>query len=387
MMFPKPSEAFACRDVVALTALNTDVSVHCLRFPHPDHDSLVNEHGLDPAAIHTMTPGLFLLGWLRCIRHPVSTCRLLALLVKQARPVSQLVKSLALLPAAFVVADRIRKQMPDVVHLFWGHFPAMVGYLLQRDKPRLTHFVGAYDLEYGYGPTVPVLAIADFVFTHANTNVDRIASLGVPREKIIVIHRGVETVNVSPSPKKTPGLVVIAGRLERSKSVDEGLDVFERIHARVPNAQLVVAGSGSEAEALRKKAMKSPAAGSISFVGHIPQDKLARLFSDAEVCLMMSRSLSDRLPNVLKEAMVRECVPVSSQTAGISELIEDSQDGYIVEIGDIEGAAERVIALLSSPETRLKMGRAAAQTIRQRFDVRVNIQAYRDRWLSMVELS
>jgi len=83
----------------------------------------------------------------------------------------------------------------------------------------------------------------------------------------------------------------------------------------------------------------------------------------------MSRSPSERLPNVMKEAMLQRCLCLSSRTAGIEELIDDGVCGMIVEPGDVAGAARRLCEALRDPAAIAHIGRHAQQKIAADFDV------------------
>jgi len=52
---------------------------------------------------------------------------------------------------------------------------------------------------------------------------------------------------------------------------------------------------------------------------------------------------------------------VGSQGMPVQEVIRDGVNGLLVPMGDSELLARRVIALLSKPELRMSLGRAARQ--------------------------
>ena len=77
--------------------------------------------------------------------------------------------SVVLLPRAFDILAGLERRKPDVVHMYWGHFPTIVGYLVQRRLPDVVTSVSivAYDLERAYGGSVDVARRADVLRTHA----------------------------------------------------------------------------------------------------------------------------------------------------------------------------------------------------------------------------
>jgi glycosyltransferase involved in cell wall biosynthesis len=59
----------------------------------------------------------------------------------------------------------------------------------------------------------------------------------------------------------------------------------------------------------------------VMFLGHVSQKKLLVKMANANFFLLMSRYESERLPNVVKEAMYQRCIVVTSDTQGINELV------------------------------------------------------------------
>jgi len=149
MRFPLPSETFACNDIQALISMGHEVEVFCLREKHKDHDALVNERGLQDIAIHHVSLKSMWCFFAWMLMHPlmflsVFFWNLYYCLLKP----KHLLKSLALFPAACLHFHSIHTKRPDVVHLFWGHYTSLTGYLVSRFMPTtvLTQFLGAHHL-------------------------------------------------------------------------------------------------------------------------------------------------------------------------------------------------------------------------------------------------
>lgn len=380
--FPQPSEAFAAVDVRWLVGEGLHVVVLALRGPNPDHARMLRERALHRVPVECATAANTFRGAGWGLAHPGVTASLLAFMLRTTwpRPL-HLLRSLYLVPSTLRCLAAIRREKPDVVHLFWGHFPALVGYLVRRYHPGivLSHFLGAYDLEYGYGPSGPVARSADAVWTHAHANRPRIEALGVPPGRIHVVHRGIE-VDDEPATPKTPHRVVAAGRLIGVKSFDKAIAAFARAHRRFPDATLVVAGEGPERASLQRVARDLDVSGAVEFAGHLPQDELFAHLERAEVFLTMSCSPSERLPNVAKEAALRRCLVVTARSAAIDELFTDGVDAFVVPCHDVEAAAERLIRAFTDTALRERMGEAARARIVDSFDVRRTMARYLEHW-------
>ena len=71
------------------------------------------------------------------------------------------------------------------------------------------------------------------------------------------------------------------------------------------------------------------------------------------------------LPLTLLDAMVRGRPVVASAIASIADTIEDGIDGRLVPPGDAQALAEVLETLHRRPDTALRMGRAAAERVRE----------------------
>jgi glycosyltransferase involved in cell wall biosynthesis len=384
MGFPVPYETFAAFDVRALARAGVDTTVHSLRPAHPAVSRLVAERGLERTPLTHNSLRSSGRGLALALRRPIGFFRFVAWLVRKTwRTPSHLVRSLVLAPRAMDIMATIAADPPDIVHLFWGHYPVMVGYLVRRHVPgpRLSVFLGAYDLEWDYGGTAEIVRDADVVWTHARANLPDLIALGVAPERIHVVHRGVD---LSPfrvrRPPKTPGRITCVGRLMAGKSFNDVIGAFAQIIRRAPHATLVIIGDGPEREALGALAHTLGVEHAITFAGHLPHAAVRAELASAEVFLYLSRSKTDRLPNVVKEAMASGCLCVVSRTAGIDELVEDGVHGFVVGYGDIAGAVERVDWAFRHPAEARTIAQAAEARVYREFDVDASMGEYRRQW-------
>jgi glycosyltransferase involved in cell wall biosynthesis len=390
MTFPAPSEAFAASDVRTLRDAGVDVSVYTIRTPLRNVRELLVERGLSNLRVSQGGLTADIRGVLSCLTRPVLAGRLLMWLlgVSWKRPV-QLMTSLVVVPRSIGILAELERDRPDVVHLFWGHYPSVVGFLVSRKLPGtvLSLFLGAYDLTRRFGGTRWVAQRADLMSTHASCNLTAIEELGVTRNGIHVAHRGIDlTIFEAPSTKKLSRRIVTAGRLERGKGMDDALRVFRDVRTRWPDATMHVLGEGRDRATLGRLAQELGIADAVTFVGHVPQSVVAAELAKAELFILMSWGESERLPNVVKEAMACSCVCVVTETPGMSELLEHGRHGFQVPIGDIAAATGRVNDVFSGRVDALAIREAASKRIAERFDVLASMLSYRRQWQEAIDL-
>jgi glycosyltransferase involved in cell wall biosynthesis len=384
MQFPTVYETFAANDVRTLRRQGVEVSVHSLRPAHPSAARLQVEYGLGDTTVTHNTLAGSLAGLRSALGQPVTFLSLLAwIFARNWRRPDYLVRSLILLPRVFQIVELIARERPDVVHLFWGHYPALVGHLARQRCPGLvlSVFLGAYDLTWSYGGTPPVARAAQVVWTHARENVASIKELGVAEERIVVSYRGVDLAAFATvPPRKTTRRIISASRLIPAKAVDDVLRSFARVRAAWPDASLVLLGDGPERPRLEALAAELGLGGAVTFRGHVAHEVVRAELAAAEVFLLMSQNESERLPNVVKEAMYSRCICVVAESPGLGELLRDGVHGYVVAPGDVETAAARICQVFAGELPDQELAAAAQLQIASHFDVERNIARYVEHW-------
>jgi glycosyltransferase involved in cell wall biosynthesis len=76
---------------------------------------------------------------------------------------------------------------------------------------------------------------------------------------------------------------------------------------------------------------------------------------------------------MIAEAMAFGKPVVATRVGGIPELIDDGKTGFLVDRGDIDAAAEKVLRLLEDPELRKTLGCAGRQKTHAKFNLQTNV--------------
>ena len=389
MVFPVPSERFANEHVRALQRKKVDISVCTLgRAPHSATSALA-ELGFSDLHVSYSTFAKQLHGmWLALVR-PVLFFSLVWLIVRWSwsKPY-HLLASLLLIPRSVELYVEIERELPDVVHLFWGHYPSLVGHLVSRHLPTqvLSMSLGAYDLCMDYGCSQPVARGADVVRSLATANVPAIQALGVPNDRILVVYDSVSFSHLDAvaSIGKIKRRIVSAGRLIESKGMRDVLEVFSHVVPRFPDASLVILGDGPERQRLQQRARRLGIEESVEFLGHVSHETVFHELAKAEVFLFLSCHEAERLPNVVKEAMASRCLSIASDTVGIEELLLSGRHGYVVSQRDVPAASRRLDEVFSDFDAHRDMIDAARDHVRSTFDIDNNMAALVERWDRLV---
>jgi len=142
-------------------------------------------------------------------------------------------------------------------------------------------------------------------------------------------------------PQKAPGdIVAVAGRVLR----------------REPGACFLIAGDGELRPELEAMIRTGGLEGRVILLGwrrDIPQ-----LLRAADCFLLTSRW--EGLPRAILEALLAGLPVVATAADGVTDVVRDGVNGYVVPVGETERMADRLVELLRAPALRERMSAAAA---------------------------
>lgn len=161
-------------------------------------------------------------------------------------------------------------------------------------------------------------------------------------------------------------VVGTVGRLSPEKGFDLLIQAVDRILKQGKDMELLIVGAGDERASLQRLIETLGQQARIRLLGY--REDTAALYQAMDV--FVSSSLREGLPNVLLEAMALETPVLGTRIAGIPQLIEEGNNGVLVEPGSVDGLTRGLLTLLGSEELRLRLGQAGRRTIETRFSFR-----------------
>ncbi len=389
MQFPAASEVFASNDVRWLAANGVEIRVHCLRPSLKNARQMIKERDLENIPVTSSSLARAFKGLGFATSRPGLFWSSLTWLAKRSKDWRQLVKGLLLLPRSFDILREIEREKPDVLHIYWGHYPSIVGWLVQRRLPQIVTSISfvAYDLDTQFGGSRDVAQGADMVRAVAAWNVARIEErFGVDGSQVEVIYNGVDLNRVDELTKgqeKVPGRIVVVARLVKEKGVFEAVEVLAKLRREHPHAHLHILGDGPARRELSSLVEAHGLGQHVKLFGHCDHDTVMQEIARAELLLLPSRA--ERLPNVVKEGMACNTVCITSPTFGIEELIEHGRTGFVIPWQDVDDMAVTASRVLASEFDVEAMTTAARQHIETAFALTPNCEKYVRRWKSALE--
>jgi glycosyltransferase involved in cell wall biosynthesis len=181
--------------------------------------------------------------------------------------------------------------------------------------------------------------MADAISLPSRFTMRSFMEMGVPGEKLRLLPYGVNISSFCRSaPRESNFRVLFVGSLGVRKGLHTLLDAFAKL--KLPDAQLVlVGGHTSDTEALLGRHSLE----NVTLTGHLPRDGVILEMSRASVIVLPS--IEDGFGLVMAQAMACGCPVIASTHTGAEDLYSDGQEGFIIEPGNSEMLAERLLCL------------------------------------------
>ena len=174
-------------------------------------------------------------------------------------------------------------------------------------------------------------------------------------------------------------VIVHTSNFRKVKRVEDVVQVFRRVHKRIPSKLLLV-GDGPERYNAEELCRKMGLWHEVRFLGK--QDAIEELLAVSDLFIMPSESESFGLAAL--EAMACEVPVISTDVGGLPELNVHGKTGFISQVGDIEDMAKNAIAILSDDETLQEFRHNALEQAR-RFDIGLILPQYEAYYQEIVE--
>lgn len=183
-----------------------------------------------------------------------------------------------------------------------------------------------------------------------------------------IVHCGVDPTLFAPvAHHETGKRLLYTGRLAAVKGLPILLESLTSIKITHPDVLLTVVGDGADRTQLEQRTTQLGLTQNVKFVGYQSQAKVREYMQETDVFVLPS--FAEGVPVSLMEALAAGVPVVTTQIAGISELVENGVSGYLVPPGNADLLAERITELLANPQRRSEFGAAGRIKIAQEFDI------------------
>lgn len=183
---------------------------------------------------------------------------------------------------------------------------------------------------------------------------------------------------IAPSGEK---ILIHTSNFRKVKRTQDVIRVFAQVVEKIPSKLLMV-GDGEQRTDCEQLCRDLGVTDSVRFLGK--QDAIEEILSVSDLFLMPSQSESFGLAAL--EAMACKVPVISSNAGGLPELNVDGVTGFLKDVGDIDGMAEKAIYILED-EARLKTFKENALARAKEFDLSIILPVYENYYIEVIEKS
>lgn len=158
-------------------------------------------------------------------------------------------------------------------------------------------------------------------------------------------------------------VVGMIGRLSAQKAPDVFIRAAEIIHKEIPNSAFIIVGDGEQREEIETFAQQH----GLHLVVTGWTDKPYSYLKAFDVAMLLSRWEGFGLAIV--EYMAAEKNVVATRADAIPSLIEDGEDGFLVDIDNPEQAADKVLWFRNHPKEAEEMRQKVLKKVKSKYDI------------------
>lgn len=167
---------------------------------------------------------------------------------------------------------------------------------------------------------------------------------------VIPHHVSKNNIKISKDNQK----IVMLGRFEKVKGMDDGIKAFKEVLKTIPNAKLEIYGRGSLEQEYRKIIEENKMKDNVTIKGFV--NNSYEVFSTAIASLIPSQYEGICLS--MMESMACGCIPIAYDFKyGAKDLINNFENGLIVEKNNIQELACCMIKVLTDNEFATKLSK------------------------------
>ena len=193
---------------------------------------------------------------------------------------------------------------------------------------------------------------------------ERIGAMAPRAKRAIVANPFPAGVDSGERVARREDALLFLGRFGARKGIFDLLQALAIVRTRYPNVRLLCGGDGDVA-GVRARARELGVEQSVEVLGWV--SGLAKHQVLAEATVYVLPSYAEGLPMGVLEAMSAGAPVVATCVGGIPDAIEDEIDGFLIEPGDIDALADRIMRLIGDPGLRETFTARAKRKVVERF--------------------
>jgi len=297
------------------------------------------------------------------------------------------------------IKELLEEDPADVVHIH--DFQLLFAY---RYVPRGTPLILTWHIPFIENMSKP---LSEFLIKHLNEYdkiifsspeyIEAVVNAGLPREKTELIYpiantklfkvMDVDKVAVREKYEipKDSKVILCVQRVDAKCGHEQLINAMPRVLKEIPNAKLVFVGGKSMSNKLSKdreildqkvhqliKDLNLDK--NVIFTGNIDYNILPELYNSADLVALCSKNEGFGLS--VTEGMACGNPIVGTKVGGIPIQVKDNENGFLVDVGDIDATADRIIRILKDDKLRNVMSKKSVEIVENNFKMEIGIEKH-----------
>jgi glycosyltransferase involved in cell wall biosynthesis len=184
-----------------------------------------------------------------------------------------------------------------------------------------------------------------------------------------MIHNGIDQDLFSPDKKNHASegfdtnkpVVLFSGRFIALKGINILIKAMRQVISETRDVHFAFAGPEANMKWVRMFEHEGIPPHIYSFLGYIPHAEMPEIYSNSSIFVLPS--LIESFPFSILEAMSSGSAVIASNVGGVPEIIDDEVDGLLVQPGNPEILAKKILFLLDNESETKKLSKKAREKI------------------------
>lgn len=197
-------------------------------------------------------------------------------------------------------------------------------------------------------------------------------------EQLHSVYCGLDTDLISPKPETEHSQttqILSVGRAIEKKGHEYLIEACSILAQRGANFHCtMVVGKDDGSEKLQALINELDCQNYVTLLGDQSQSEIVALYSQSDLfalaCVIAEDGDRDGIPSVLIEAMACEVPVITTNVAGIPDLVQNEINGLLVEERNSQEMANAIERLIGDEELQDRFGREGRKTVLEKFDIR-----------------
>ncbi len=190
--------------------------------------------------------------------------------------------------------------------------------------------------------------------------------------KMSIIPNMIDTrIFLKKNPKQNARYKILyMSKIESQKGLFDVLESIKLVLNKFSNAKFLFAGDGPDKEKAKLLCSETGIKDSVKFLGYLKDQKKINFLCNGDIFLFPSH-YQEGMPYALLEAMAAGLPVIASSTGGVTEIIEQNKNGFLIQPQEPNKLAQAINSLLKDQRLREELGKTNRFKAETEYDIKV----------------